>query len=83
MMLGHSSLAVLQHCCRYCRQAQHRRFTLWPTVRRELCMLLSLLPLLQADLRAPFFHRAIASDASELAGGVVSTPLTPALSNQL
>jgi len=83
MMLRRSSLAVLQHCYRYCRQAQLRRFTLWPTVRRELCMLVSLLPLLLADLRAPFFRRAIASDASELAGGVVSTPLTPTLSGQL
>ena len=85
MMLRRSSesLAVLQHCYRYCRQAQFRRFTLWPTVRRELCMLVSLLPLLYADLRAPFFHRAIASDASELAGGVVSTPLSPTLSGQL
>lgn len=46
-------------------------------------MLLSLLPLLTADLRAPFFHRAIASDASELAGGVVSTLLTVSLSAQL
>ena len=83
MMLRRSSLAVLQHCYRYCRLAQYRRFTLWPSVRRELFMLLSLLPLLQADLRAPFFHRAVASDASELAGGVVSTPLTDTLNSQL
>jgi len=83
MMLRRSSLAVLQHCYRYCRLAQYRRFTLWPSVQRELFMLLSLLPLLQADLRAPFFHRAVASDASELAGGVVSTPLTDTLNSQL
>ena len=56
---------------RYCRVAQRRQFTLWPSVRRELSMLLSLLPLLEAHLHAPFFHRAIASDASELAAGVV------------
>jgi hypothetical protein len=46
-------------------------------------MLLSLLPLLEARLDAPFFHRAIASDASELAGGVVTTALTPQLRDQL
>jgi len=83
MMLRRSTLSVLQHAYRYCRVAQHRRFTLWPSVRRELCMLLSLLPLLEAHLDAPFFHRAIASDASELAGGVVATTLTPQLATDL
>lgn len=83
MMLRRCTLSVLQHAYRYCRVAQHRPFTLWPSVRRELDMLLSLLPLLHARIDAPFFHRAIASDASELAGGVVSTPLAPALRTQL
>ena len=83
MMLRRSTLAVLQHAYRYCRVAQLRRFTLWPSVRRELCMLLGLLPLLNARLDAPYFHRAIASDASELAGGVVTTALTPELRTQL
>ena len=83
MMLRRCSLAVLQHAYRYCRVAQNRRFTLWPSVRRELSMLLSLLPLLEARLDAPFFHRAIASDASELAGGVVAVPLTPQLHDRL
>ena len=46
-------------------------------------MLLSLLPLLNARLDSPNFRRAIASDASELAAGVVVTPLTPALHSQL
>ena len=77
MMLRRPTLAVLQHSYRYCRVAQRRQFTLWPSVRRELSMLLSLLPLLEAHLHAPFFHRAIASDASELAAGVVTSPLTP------
>jgi len=83
MMLRRSTLAVLQHVYRYCRVAQNRRFTLWPSVRRELCMLLGLLPLLNARLDAPYFHRAIASDASELAGGVVTTALTPELRREL
>lgn len=83
MMLRRSTLAVLQHVYRYCRVAQHRPFTLWRSVRRELCMLLGLLPVLNAHLDAPYFHRAIASDASELAGGVVTTSLTPQLHRQL
>lgn len=83
MMLRRSTLAVLQHAYRYCRVAQRRQFTLWPSVRRELSMLLSLLPLLDARLHAPFFHRAIASDASELAAGVVTTLLTPQVATDL
>lgn len=46
-------------------------------------MLLSLLPLMEAHLDAPFFHRAIASDASELAGGVVTAALSSELRDQL
>jgi hypothetical protein len=83
MMLRRSTLAVLQHAYRYCRVAQRRQFTLWPSVRRELSMLLSLLPLMDARLHTPFFHRAIASDASELAAGVVTTPLTPQVAANL
>lgn len=82
-MLRRSALAVLQHAYRYCRVAQLRHFTLWPSVRRELLMLLSLLPLMEARLDAPFFHRAIASDASELAAGVVTTALSSQLRDQL
>ena len=83
LMLRRPALAVLQHVYRFCRLAQGRRFRVWTSVRRELGMLLSLLPLLTADLRAPFFHRALASDASELAAGVVSTALTPPLASRL
>jgi hypothetical protein len=83
LMLRRSALAVLQHAYRYCRVAQTRHFTLWPSVRRELLMLVSLLPLLEARLDAPFFHRAVASDASELAGGVVTTALSSQLRKQL
>jgi hypothetical protein len=68
---------------RFIEAARRRRFDLWPSVRRELWMLLGLLPLLHARLDAPLFHRAIASDASELAAGVVATPLTPDLHRRL
>jgi acetolactate synthase regulatory subunit len=83
MMLRRPTLAVLQHSYRYCRVAQRRPFTLWPSVRRELSMLLSVLPLLEAHLHAPFFHRAIASDASELTAGVVTSLLTPQVTSDL
>jgi len=79
MLLRRPSLAALQQSYRYAQLARGRRFTLWPSVRRELRTLLALLPLLHARLDTPCFHRAIASDASELAAGVVTTPLTPDL----
>jgi hypothetical protein len=83
MMLCRPSLAILQHVYRYCQVAQHRQFTLWNSVRKELSGLLAIMPLLHARLDAHFFHRAIASDASQLGGGVVSTPLTPNLHSSL
>ena len=83
LMLRRPCLAVLQHVYTYCRAAQRRPFHLWRTVRRELHMLLSLLPFLHCRLDATFFRSAIASDASELAGGVVISTLTPDLHSQL
>lgn len=83
LMLRRSALSVLQHAYRYCRVAQHRQFTLWSSVRRELHMLLSLLPLLEARLDALLFHRVAASDASELAAGVTTVTLSPDLREQL
>jgi hypothetical protein len=83
MLLRRPSLAVLQHCYRYMAVAKGRLFTLWPSVRRELLLLLGILPLLEAQLDTPYFHRAVASDASELAAGVVSTPLRPSLERRL
>ena len=83
MLLRRSSLACLQHVYRYIQVVGRRRFTIWPSVRRELWMLLGLLPLLRASLSSPMFHRVIASDASEDAAGVVSTQLTPALHDRL
>jgi hypothetical protein len=79
MMLRRPSLAVLQHVYRWIRVARGSSFALWPSVRKELHMLLGLQPLLCAHLRDSTFHRVIASDASELAAGVVSTPLTSKL----
>jgi hypothetical protein len=83
MLLRRPSLAVLQHCYRYIEVAGRRRFTLWPSVRRELWMLLGLLPLLHARFDVPIFRHVIASDASELGGGVVCTTLTPKLDQRI
>ena len=77
MLLRRPSLSVLQHCYRYIEVADRRRFTMWPSVRRELWMLLGLLPLLHARLDVPTFKHAVATDASELGAGVVCSRVTP------
>ena len=49
-----------------------------PRIRREITMVLCLLPLMQADLRLEIDPRFTVSDASEVGGGVcVATGLTP------
>ena len=83
MMLRRPTLSILQHVYRYIGVAGERPFTLWSSVRRELVMLVSVMPLLHCRIDAPFFYRAVASDASSLAGGVVVTPLTPSLHETL
>src|SRR4051812_6654129 len=69
----------MQHVYRFIAVAQRRKFNFWPSVRRELSMLLGILPLLQCRLDAPLFHRAIATDASEYGTGVVTTSITDIL----
>ena len=83
MLLRRPSLSVLQHCYRYIEVADRRRFTLWPSVRRELWMLLGLLPLLHARLDVPTFKHAVATDASELGAGVVCSQVTPELDRHI
>ena len=83
MLLRRCSLAVFQHAYRFVAVSKGRRFSLWPSVRAELVQLLGLLPLMTAALASPYFHRAIASDASEYGGGVVTTPLTQEVTRRL
>jgi hypothetical protein len=83
MLLRRPSLAVLQHCYRYIEVADRRRFTIWPSVRRELWMLLGLLPLLHARLDMPTFKHAVATDASELGAGVVCSQVTPEMDRHI
>jgi hypothetical protein len=79
MLVRRATLSVLQHCYRYIEEANRRRFILWPSVRRELWTLVCLLPLMHSRFDAPIYSRALASDASELAGGVTCAPLTAQL----
>jgi hypothetical protein len=79
MLLRRPSLSLMQRVYRFIELAGRRRFHLWPSVRRELWLMLGIAPLLCARLDAPMHHRVVASDASQLAAGVVSAAVTPEL----
>ena len=83
MLLRRPSLSVLQHSYRFVTASRGRRFDLWPSVRRELLQLVGLTPLLRAQLDSPLNSHVVATDASSMGGGVVSTRLTRALRRQL
>jgi hypothetical protein len=67
------SLAVLSSVYRFIARAGHRCWQLWPTVRRELSVLMGVAPLLRTSLRAPVMPYTIATDASLSGWGVVAT----------
>ena len=64
--------AVFNAVYRFIETAGKRIFDIWPTVRRELLMATDLAPLLFSSLRAPWFPRVLATDASEYGQGVVA-----------
>jgi hypothetical protein len=67
------AFAVFSAVYRYIQTANRRVFTIWPSVCQELVAIVGLAPLLFAPLDAPWFDRAVATDASELGMGVVAT----------
>lgn len=83
MLLRRPSLAVLQHCYRFIMVANRRRFTIWPSVRKELWSLVGLMALLHARLDVDVYPHLLATDASELAAGVVCTTMTPDMPQRL
>lgn len=75
MLLFRPSLAALKHCYRFALKFTDTSHTLWPCVRRELAVLLALAPLLTASIKTANYHHLLATDASQLAAGVVQAPL--------
>ena len=70
------AMAVLSQSWQYIKAGQDRR-RWWPAVRRELCLLLCLVPLLQSDMKQEFSSTVTCSDASEYGGAVaISEVLT-------
>jgi hypothetical protein len=79
LLLARPALSVLRNVYRYMAVVGEGERVLWPSVRRELICLLSLFPLLRVSLLSQWHSRLIATDASEMAAGVVSTELTAQL----
>lgn len=71
MLVNRPSLACLNAVYRFVEVAQHRRFSLWPSVRAELEVVMGLAPLLSSSLCSEFSSRVVATDASDLGQGVV------------
>lgn len=76
MLLNRSSLSSLRHVWRYIRIAGHKQFTLWKCIRKELMVLLGLVPLLYVDLQMDWHSKMLATDASNLGAGVVTSDAT-------
>jgi hypothetical protein len=79
LLLARPGLSILHSVYRYMNVVDEQERVLWPSVRKELICLLCILPLLRVSLLSPFHSRLIATDASEIAAGVVSTDLTNTL----
>ncbi len=81
LLVRRPGLSVLRHVYRFIHCSGKKRYTIWPSVRRELLMLIGLAPLLYVDVSSPFCSSIFTSDASSTGGGVVSTPLTTELAD--
>jgi hypothetical protein len=75
MLVRRPSLQCLHRAYRFALARRDRPSQLWPSAVRELLLAVGLLPLLSASLCLPVSDRAIATDASDFAGAVVSRRL--------
>ena len=79
IMVRRPLLAVFSAVYVFSRKAGPSCLQLWPSVRRELRMIVALVPLLYSVPSATFSDRAVASDASTTGLGVCATKLNPKL----
>src|SRR6185312_15045678 len=78
MLVRRPSLAVFTAVYRFVETARWRVFRIWPSVARELRVAMGLVPLLFADVAAPWAPLIVATDASEFGEGVVARRADPA-----
>ena len=70
-LLRREALSLLRAPYAFSAKAGSQPLALWRSVREELWLVRSPLPLLQADLLAPWHGQVVASDASEFGLGLV------------
>ena len=78
MLVRRPALAVFTAVYRFVDAARWRVFRIWPSVKRELRVAMGLVPLLFADIAAPWAPLIVATDASEFGEGVVARRADPA-----
>jgi hypothetical protein len=83
MLLRRPTLAAFKHVYTFSKRHLTTRRALWPCVRRELLVVMALAPLFRCDLRVQSWAQLVATDASMIGAGVVSTPLTSAIESTL
>ena len=83
MLLRRPALAAFKHVYKFAQLYGDQYHTLWPCVRRELLVVMSLTPLLRCDLRRRSWSKLMATDASSTGSGVVSTELTAQMESVL
>lgn len=76
-LVNRPSLSAFNVVYRYTEVAGPRPFTLWPSAKRELQLVLGLAPILFVDLSARYSERVVATDASGKAQGVVASCVSP------
>ena len=79
LLLRRPTFSVLKHSYTFIARYKKTPIQPSPIVRTELIALIGLAPTLQTCLKSPWFPSVIASDASELAAGVVATTMTDEL----
>jgi hypothetical protein len=73
MLANRPALSCFNAVYRYIECAGGRPFSLWESVRSELCTAVGLAPVLYANLGAAWFPKVVATDASDRGLGVAAT----------
>jgi len=77
ILIRRPALAVFSAVYRFIECAGRRVFTIWPSVARELSIVIGLAPLLYASLDSSWFSHVVCSDASTSGLGVVVARSSP------
>ena len=83
MLLRRFSLCIFRHVYRFISCAGDKDYILWPCVINELLSIISIVPLLRADMSCIFFDQIIATDASTTGAGMSATSINDTIFSSL